>query len=123
MGERSVRNAEVEGSIPFGSTAFYISHNRRNSIMPAKKKETAAKAPAARKAKVVNTSAVKASVVLQYSDKSVTYDELTERVKQIWTKDLGKKIVDIDTLDLYIKPEENKVYFVVNNEPVGDFDL
>ncbi|MCR5178399.1 MAG: DUF6465 family protein [Lachnospiraceae bacterium] len=91
--------------------------------MPAKKKETAAKAPAARKAKVVNTSAVKASVVLQYSDKSVTYDELTERVKQIWTKDLGKKIVDIDTLDLYIKPEENKVYFVVNNEPVGDFDL
>ena len=91
--------------------------------MPAKKKESSSKAVASRKGKVVNTSAVKATVVLQYSDRSVSYDELTERVKQIWTKDLGRKIVDIDTVDLYIKPEENKVYFVVNNEPVGDFDL
>ena len=91
--------------------------------MPAKKKESSTKTTASRKGKVVNTSAVKATVVLQYSDRSVSYDELTERVKQIWTKDLGRKIVDIDTVDLYIKPEENKVYYVINKDINGDFDL
>ena len=92
--------------------------------MPKAKTATAKKAPAKKTTRTtVNTNAFKASATLQYGDKSVAYDDLVARLKDVWTNQLGKKIIDINTVDLYIKPEENKVYYVVNNTDHGDFDL
>ncbi|MBR5116710.1 MAG: hypothetical protein IK096_06550 [Lachnospiraceae bacterium] len=93
---------------------------------PAKKTaKTTAKKPAAKKTarKIQNAGAFKSTVVLQYGEKSVPYDDLVKTVKDVWTKQFKKKIIDIESIDLYIKPEENKVYFVINNETHGDFDL
>ena len=39
-------------------------------------------------------------------------------VKKAWTKS-GGKIGDIKTMDLYIKPEENAVYYVINGTETG----
>ena len=89
-------------------------------------KKPAAKKPAAKKTAAkttVNSNAFKSSVTLQYGDKSVPYDDLVAKVREVWTNQLGKKIIDINTVDLYIKPEENKVYYVVNQTEQGDFDL
>ena len=92
------------------------------------KKKTAtatAKKPAAKKTtrKIANAGSVKSNVVLQYQDKDIHYEDLVKKFKEIWTGTLGKKIIDIDKVDLYVKPEESKVYFVVNNDTHGDFDL
>ena len=87
--------------------------------------KTTAKKPAAKKStrKIQNAGSFKSTVVLQYGEKSVPYDDLVKTVKDVWTKEYKKKIIDIQSVDLYIKPEENKVYFVINNETHGDFDL
>ena len=39
-------------------------------------------------------------------------------VKKAWTKS-GKKVGDIKEMDLYIKPEENAVYYVINGTETG----
>ncbi|MBR4529265.1 MAG: hypothetical protein IKO80_03185 [Lachnospiraceae bacterium] len=71
----------------------------------------------------VNTNTVKSNVTLQYGEKSIPYEDLVSRVKDIWTGQFGRKIIEIDSVELYIKPEENKVYYVINKDINGDFDL
>lgn len=39
-------------------------------------------------------------------------------VKKAWTKS-GKKVGDIKTMTLYVKPEENAVYYVINDTETG----
>ncbi len=100
-------------------------------IMPNTKKT--AKKPAAKTVKkaapkkttrkIANAGSVKSNVVLQYQDKDIHYEDLVKKFKEIWTGTYKKKIIEIENVDLYIKPEENKVYFVVNNDTHGDFDL
>ena len=91
---------------------------------PAKKTATAAKKPAAKKAPAkAATAAVKTNIVLQYADKNVTFDTLRENAENVYQFDMGKNIADIKKLDLYVKPEENTVYFVVNDKELGNYGL
>ena len=63
-------------------------------------------------------------VILQYGEKSVTYDEIIQNMKNKWTYDYGRKIGEIKSMELYVKPEEDKVYYVINEgEESGDFTL
>lgn len=39
-------------------------------------------------------------------------------VKKAWTKS-GRKVGEIKTIDLYIKPEEGAVYYVINGIDTG----
>ena len=75
----------------------------------------AAKAPA--------TKPLKESVYLQYMGKEIDKDEIVKRVKEVWTKEMKNKIGDIHTLTLYIKPEENMAYYVINGEVTGSVEL
>lgn len=86
---------------------------------PAKK--AAAKKPAAKKE--VASASVKANIVLQYADKNVTYDTLVENAENVYQYDMGKNVSDIKKLDLYVKPEENTVYFVVNDKEHNQYGL
>ncbi|WP_197025092.1 DUF6465 family protein [Butyrivibrio proteoclasticus] len=92
---------------------------------PATKKATTAKKPAAKKApaKKAAPAALKANIVLQYADKNVTYDTLVENAENVWQYDMGKKVSDIKKLNLYVKPEENTVYFVVNDKEHNQYGL
>ncbi|MCR5671110.1 MAG: DUF6465 family protein [Butyrivibrio sp.] len=56
-------------------------------------------------------------VELQFADKAYTEEQLVSKAK----KQYGGK--DIKELDIYVKPEEGKAYYVVNKETAGDFDL
>ena len=63
-------------------------------------------------------------VILQYGEKSITYDEIVQNMKNKWTYDYGRKIGEIKSMELYVKPEEDKVYYVINEgEESGDFTL
>lgn len=66
---------------------------------------------------------VKEEVYLQYAGKEINKDELVKQVKEIWTKQLKNKVGDIATITLYLKPEENKAYYVVNGDVSGSLDL
>ncbi|WP_029232335.1 DUF6465 family protein [Butyrivibrio sp. VCB2006] len=60
---------------------------------------------------------VNAKVELQFGDKAYNEEQLVSMAKTAY----GKK--DIKNLDIYVKPEECKAYYVVNNDVTGSFDL
>ena len=93
---------------------------------PAKKPAAKKAAPATKTAPVKKAAAkeIEVSAFLQYGDdKSVSYSDLVENAKNVWKFDLGKKVEDIKKLALYVKPEENRVYYVVNDSETGSFDM
>ncbi len=80
------------------------------------KKAAAKKAPAKKEA-------VKESVYLQYLGKEINQADLMNQVKDIWTKQLKNKAADLKSIALYIKPEENMVYYVINDDVTGSIAL
>jgi hypothetical protein len=60
---------------------------------------------------------VTTKIELQFGDKAINDEELIATAK----KAFGGK--DIKNLDIYVKPEEGKAYYVVNNDVTGSFDL
>ncbi len=83
-------------------------------------KETA-KAPAKRT--TTRKTAVKETVYLQYLGKEINKDDLVKQVKDIWTKELKNKAGDLKTVTLYLKPEENMAYYVINDDVTGSIAL
>ena len=83
-------------------------------------KETA-KAPAKRT--TTRKPAVKETVYLQYLGKEINKDDLVKQVKDIWTKELKNKAGDLKSVTLYLKPEENMAYYVINDDVTGSIAL
>lgn len=88
----------------------------------APKKETAKKAAPAKKEAAVK-AVTKVSVNLQFAGKEYKAEDFEKMAKDVWQYDLGKKAADLKSVDLYVKPEENKVYYVMNGDVTGDFDI
>ena len=88
---------------------------------PAAKKE-AAKKPAEAKACTEKKCDINAKVVFQFSDKEYTKCDLVKIAKDVWQYDLKKDVADLKDIELYVKPEECKVYYVMNGE-TGSFDI
>lgn len=96
---------------------------------PAKKAPAPAKKEPAKKTKtttVKNAPAKKAEVKsalhIQFSGKSYADEDLMKIAKDVWKYDLKQKAGDLTNVELYVKPEENKVYYVMNNI-TGSFDI
>lgn len=93
---------------------------------PAKKNaEKKAAAPAAKtaekKAPVKKAAKVEETVNFQFSGKSYTPDDLMKIFKDVWKYDMNGREEDIKNVELYVKPEENTTYFVVNGSITGSF--
>ena len=43
--------------------------------------------------------------------------------KNIWTGELGKKAADLESINLYLKPEENAAYYVINESFTGRIEF
>lgn len=79
----------------------------------AEKKTTRRTAPRAAK--------VKTTIALQLHGSELTEADLVEKAKRLWAE--AGKTDAVKELDLYIKPEDNAVYCVVNGESVGSFQI
>ncbi len=84
------------------------------------------KAPAKRAAKTPakKTTAKKALVSelhVQFAGKSYSQEDLMKMAKDVWKYDLKQKVGDLTQVELYVKPEENTVYYVMNREFTGSF--
>ena len=80
-----------------------------------------AKAPAKRAAK--KSAEVKGNVTVQFSGKSYSTEDLVKIAKDVWKYDLGKDEADFKSVELYVKPEESSVYYVVNGDVTGSFNI
>ena len=80
-------------------------------------KKPAAKKPAAKKPAAKKPAAPESKVVVQFGGSEVNTDELVEKAK------IASEVKSIKKVDVYVKPEVNKVYYVVNGDTFGDYDL
>ena len=64
----------------------------------------------------------KQQLILQYDGQEVDLSAIDANVKQIW-KDAGKKMTELASLNIYVKPQEAKAYYVINDEVEGAIDL
>ena len=83
---------------------------------PAKK--TAAKKAPAKKAPAKKAE-LKTEMYLQFYGKEYSDKEILQKVKEIWTKVLKKKVGDMKD----VKTEESKAYYVINGDTTGEVDL
>ena len=93
-------------------------------------KTTAAKTAAAKKtttkttaAKTKKAAAVKENISIQFAGKEYTTEQLVKIAKDVWEFDLKKDPADFKEVQLYVKPEEAKVYYVINGTETGSFDI
>lgn len=88
---------------------------------PAAKKTVrrAAAKPAAEK----KEEGIKASISVQYAGKSYSNEDLMKIARDVWQYDLKKEVKDLKTVELYVKPEENNVYYVFNGTEEGCFGI
>ena len=80
-------------------------------------KKTTAKTASAKKAEL------KSQVCVQFDGKSYTEEELVKIAKDVWQYDLKQKAGDLTSVELYVKPEESMVYYVMNKEVTGSFSI
>ena len=65
---------------------------------------------------------MKSELTIQYNGNDNTETELIAMAKEAY-KAAGNKVSDIKKLDLYVQPENSKVYYVVNNDFNGEYQL
>ncbi|MCJ7690956.1 MAG: DUF6465 family protein [Clostridiaceae bacterium] len=65
---------------------------------------------------------MKAKRIIQFSGQEVILGELEQRVKEMW-RERGNLQKDIKSMEIYVKIEENKCYYVINETVSGKFEL
>lgn len=53
----------------------------------------------------------------------ISVEDYESRIKDIWVKEWNRPAKDLKSIDLYIKPEDGKVYFVINGNEHGAINL
>ena len=86
-------------------------------------KKTAAKKTTTAKKETVKKVAAKAAVHVQFNGKSYETEDFVNIAKDIWKYDLKKKATDFKSGEIYVKPEENRAYYVINGEVDGSFGI
>jgi hypothetical protein len=66
------------------------------------------------------TRGLKSRFVIQHLGHEFEERDIVARIKQKWKED-GNMIKDLQELDIYIKPEECKVYYTINGNIAGNF--
>lgn len=90
-------------------------------------KETAVKAKETAKETVTKTKNVakKASasvdnVYVEFDGKQILTNDIIENAKKLWKQENNSVITSVD---VYVKPEESKAYYVINKTDTGFLDL
>ena len=115
LGHSQEKTADVKAQEPVKKTAAKKTTTRKTAA-----KTTAAKTT--RKTTAKKTEPV-TEVYVQYWGKEIHTSEVADRIKKIWTEDMGKKASDLKDLKIYIKPEDNGAHYVINGDVTGFIGL
>ena len=120
-----VKKEEVKEAVKAAAPAAEVKAPEKAA--PAKKAAAEKKAPAKKAAAEKKAPAKKAAVKVQesvnflFSGKSYTDADLLKICRDVWKYDLNGKEEDLKTVELYVKPEENTTYYVINGSITGSF--
>ena len=111
------KTTAVKSEEPAKKTAAKKTTTRKTTAAKETTTKTAAKTTAAKKAEPVT------EVYVQYWGKEIHTSEVADRIKKIWTEDMGKKASELKDLKIYIKPEDNGAHYVINGDVTGFIGL
>ena len=125
------KTTAVKSEEPAKKTAAKKTTTRKTAAAKKTTTRTTAKTTAAKKTTTrttaKTTSAKKAEpvteVYVQYWGKEIHTSEVADRIKKIWTEDMGKKASELKDLKIYIKPEDNGSHYVINGDVTGFIGL
>lgn len=123
--ETKVETAAVKTTAP--KTEEKKAEIKKDEVVaaPTKVEEKTQKAAPEKKAPVKKATAkkaeVKSSLYVQFAGKSYAQEDFMKMAKDVWKYDLKQKASALESVDLYVKPEENMVYYVMNKEFTGSF--
>ncbi|OKZ37393.1 DUF6465 family protein [Eshraghiella crossota] len=87
------------------------------------KKEPAKKAPAKKATPVKAAKAeIKTALYVQFAGNEATEADIIDKVKAAYVAE-GHKESAIKEINLYVKPEEYAVYYVINDKAIGKVNL
>lgn len=72
--------------------------------------------------KAAKKPAKKQEVYIQFGENSFLEKDVLDKVKKAWTGS-GKKVSEMNDVKVYIKPEEAKAYYVINEDFTGSVEL
>lgn len=116
-----VKEAEVKKAAPAAKAEKKAPAKKAPAKKTAEKKAAAPAAKEEKKAPVKKVAKVEETVNFQFSGKSYTPDDLMKIFRDVWKYDMNGREEDIRNVELYVKPEENTTYFVVNGSITGSF--
>lgn len=107
---------------------------KKTTKAAATKKATTKKTATAKKAETPETKETKRKTTTKKVEKSVVFEfhgvqtqinveDYENKVKDMWLNDWNRLAKDLTSIDLYIKPEDGKVYFVINGTEHGAIDM
>ena len=111
------KTTAVKSEEPAKKTAAKKTTTRKTTAAKKTTTKTAAKTTAAKKAEPGT------EVYVQYWGKEIHTSEVADRIKKIWTEDMGKKASELKDLKIYIKPEDNGAHYVINGDVTGFIGL
>lgn len=65
---------------------------------------------------------MKTDLYIELNGQQTDYRQLMDTAKEIW-KSEGNKVKDIQTMELYFKPDESSCYYIMNGECKGHFEV
>lgn len=90
---------------------------KKEAVKKEEDPKTEAKKAPAKKAEL------KSELHIQYEGKSYSEEDLVQIAKDVWQYDLNGEAEELTAVELYVKPEENKVYYVMNKKFTGSFGI
>lgn len=111
-----------DAAVEVKATAAAPAEEKKDAEKKAPAKKAAAKKPAAKKAPAKKAAAPKAAaeerkVVIQYNGGEIAGTDLVDKAKADAGIKTAKSVV------VYVRPEINKVYYVIDDNTFGNFDL
>lgn len=117
----TVPQAEQPKKAPAKKTAARATKEAEAPVEEVPKATKAAAKKAAPKATA--KKAVESVLHVQYAGRSYSQEDLLKIARDVWKYDLKRKVGELESVEMYVKPEENKVYYVMNGEVSGCFDI
>lgn len=65
---------------------------------------------------------MKTNIIIQSCGLEISEAEMIAKVKEKWVSE-GNLVKSIKSLVMYVKLEERKVYYIINDEINGDIDI
>lgn len=65
---------------------------------------------------------MKSNLYVEFGERQLAEKDIVAKAKAAWKKD-GRKLSELTSLNLYVKPEENTTYCVFNDDIKAEFSL